>query len=148
MWFWEGNPVTTHECWGISLRYPLAPQNKRRTFFIFCFVSTNSTKILLLWKSLKKHCRIKNILFLGIALIDRVAISGRRINSDRKKVFFSWKSSKIVLENNSLREENILLTLCTNTSTKAWEFFDHLLVIWNLIKCDHGVRHLPNIRKC
>jgi hypothetical protein len=31
---------------------------------------------------------MKNILLLGIALIDRVAISGRRINSERKKVFF------------------------------------------------------------
>ena len=49
---------------------------------------------------------MKNIFLLGIALIDRVAISGRN------KFFFS---SKIVLENNSLREEKILLTLFTNT---------------------------------
>ena len=31
---------------------------------------------------------MKNILLLGIALINRVAISGRRINSERKKVPF------------------------------------------------------------
>ena len=72
-----------------SYRSPcIAPQNMGRTFFIFCFVSTISTKILLLWKMLKKHWRLKNILLLGIALIYGVAIYGRRINSDRKKVLF------------------------------------------------------------
>ena len=58
---------------------------------------------------------MKNILLLSIALIDGVAISGRRINSERKKVLFLIKS-KIVFENNSLREEHILLTLFTNTT--------------------------------
>ena len=56
---------------------------------------------------------MKKIILLGIALIVRLAISARRINSERKKVFF--KSFKIVLENNSLREEHILVTLFTNT---------------------------------
>ena len=75
----------------VSLKCSLAHPNMRRTFFIFCFVSTNSNKILLLWKILKKHKRMKNIFLLGIALIDRVAISGRRINSKRKKVLILKK---------------------------------------------------------
>ena len=36
----------------------------------------------------KKHGRLKNILLLSIELIYGVAIKGRRINSERKKVFF------------------------------------------------------------
>ena len=71
----------------VSLRRPLTHQNIR-TFFIFYFVSTNSTNIQILLKTLKKHGRMTIILLLGIALIDRVAISGRRINSERKTVFF------------------------------------------------------------
>ena len=49
------------------------------SFFIFYFVSTISTKILLLWKMLKKQWISKNILLLGIALIYGVVIHGRRI---------------------------------------------------------------------
>ena len=37
---------------------------------------------------LKKYRRLENILLLGIALIYEIAIYGRRINSDRKKVLF------------------------------------------------------------
>ena len=59
-----------------------------RTFFRYCFVSTISTKILLLWKMWKKHWRVKNILLLALALIYGVAIYGRRKNSNRKKVLF------------------------------------------------------------
>ena len=77
------NPWRLREAWDAHLH-----QNIRRTFFIFCFVSTNSTKILLLWNFLKKHWRMKNILLLGIVLIDRVTISGRRIYFERKKVLF------------------------------------------------------------
>ena len=84
----------------VSLRCPLAQQTTRRTFFILCFVSSNPTKILLLWKILKKHKRMKNILRPDIALIDGVAISERTINSEMK---------------DSLREEHILLTLGNNT---------------------------------
>ena len=59
--------------------------------FILCFVSTNSTKILLLWNFFRKHWRMKNILLFGIALVDRVAIPGGRINSKRKNGLFLKK---------------------------------------------------------
>ena len=97
-----------------SLRGPITPQNMGRTCYIFCFVSNISTKILFLWKMLKKHWRLKNILLLGIALIYGVAISGRRINSVRKKVLF-LKNFYYSPEKNSLRGEHILLTLFNNT---------------------------------
>ena len=71
-----------------TLKGLIAPQNMGRTFFIFCLVSTISTNILLLWKILKKHWRLKNTLLLGIASIYGVAIYGRRIDSKRKKVLF------------------------------------------------------------
>ena len=99
-----------------SLRVPIVPQNISRTFFILCFVSTIFTQILLLWKMLKKHWRLKNILLLGITWIYWVAIYGRRINSDRKKVFFFTKKSFTAIEKNSFKWEDILLTLFTNTS--------------------------------
>ena len=101
--------------WEVSLRCPIAHQNMRRIIFIFCFVSTNSTLILFKLKTLKKHWGMKNILRLGIALVDWVTISGRKINSERKKNIY-FLSSKIVLESNSLSEEHILLTLFTNTN--------------------------------
>ena len=74
-----------------------------------------------------------HILLLGIVLIVIVAISGRRINSERKKVFF-WKSYKMVLENKSLREEHILLTLFTNTTMNPEEsnYFLPNLDLWSL----------------
>ena len=92
---WEGDPVTTHKGWG-KLEMPTCPSKCEKEFFfffIFCFVSTNFNKIILLWKSFKKHLRMTNIFLLGIALIDRVAISKRR-----KEVFFKAlrKSYKII----------------------------------------------------
>ena len=42
---------------------------------------------------LKKHGRLKNILLLSIELIYGVAIKGRRINSERRKVFFKFLDS-------------------------------------------------------
>ena len=77
-----------------------------RIFFTFFFVSTISTKILLLWKNLKKHWRLKIILLLGIALIYGVAICGRRLNSDRKIFFFFSLTAR---EKNTLRGEHFLL---------------------------------------
>ena len=46
--------ITIHEC-QVQLQRPIAPQNMSRACFIFCFVSTICTQILLLWKMLKKH---------------------------------------------------------------------------------------------
>ena len=132
----------------VSLRCPIAHQNIR-FFFLFFFVSTNSTKILPLWKILKKYWRMKINLFLCIALFDRVEIPGRRINSERRKVFFF--SSNVVLENNSLREEHIFLTLFTNSisnntlprsgyqievsNSQMW-----LAPLWNMLQT-HGQCH-------
>ena len=74
---------------------------------------------------------MKNILLLGNVLIDRVAISGRRINSERKNMYI-FLSSKIALENNSLREEHILLTRFTNTNYRFKEE-PEVIVVWSVV---------------
>ena len=54
---------------------------------------------------------MKNILLLGNALIDRVEISGLRIDFEGKNDLFLKK----FLDSNFLQKQHILLTLFTNT---------------------------------
>ena len=91
---------------GVPCNNPFAQKNMRRTLFIFCFLSTNSSEILLsrkFWRNIEEW----RIFF---SLVDRVAISGRRKNSERNKKKFFFNNSNIVLKNNSLRNEHIFLT--------------------------------------